>query len=63
MSGIQYVVDDKGKKTAGVIDLKEHGELWEDFHDSLSVRERANEPRESFDAVKRILVRQGKLRG
>ena len=32
MKGIQYVVDDSGEKTAVVIDLREYGELWEDFY-------------------------------
>lgn len=31
MEGIQFVIDDKGQKTAVLIDLKKHGELWEDF--------------------------------
>jgi hypothetical protein len=32
MEGIQYVLDDKGEKTAVLIDLKKHRELWEDFY-------------------------------
>ena len=35
MQGIQFLIDDKGHKTAVLIDLKEHGELWEDIYDSL----------------------------
>ena len=35
MSGIQFVVDAKGAKTAVVIDLKKFGGLWEDFYDTL----------------------------
>jgi hypothetical protein len=48
MEGIQYVMDDKGEKTAVLIDLKKHRQLWEDFYDAALVRERMNEPRESF---------------
>ena len=33
MKGIQFVVDDKGEKTAVLINLQEHGELWKDFYD------------------------------
>jgi len=35
MKGIQYVVDDAGERRAVVIDLKQHGELWEDVYDCL----------------------------
>ena len=63
MSGIQFVIDDKGKKTAVVIDLKRHRAMWEDFCDALVARERAHEPRESLASVRKRLVRQGKLRG
>ena len=52
MSGIQFVVDEQGHKTAVVIDLKKHSRIWEDFHDALLARSRKNEPRESLDAVR-----------
>ena len=61
MSGIQFVLDDKGHKTAVLIDLKEYAQLWEDFHDSLLFRRRSREPRESLGSVKSRLRRQGKL--
>ena len=63
MEGIQYVTDDKGRKTAVLIDLKKFGELWEDFYDALIARERADEPRESLEVVREKLRRQGKLDG
>jgi hypothetical protein len=56
MDGIRFVVDEKGNKTAVLIDLKEHGELWEDFYDSLIARARADEPRESLESVAPRLV-------
>jgi hypothetical protein len=43
MNGIQFVVDDKGNKTAVVIDLKKHGALWEDFWDGLISESRRKE--------------------
>ena len=61
MGGIQFVLDDKGHKTAVLIDLKKHAQLWEDFYDSLRVRQRSHEPRESLDSVKNRLRRMGKL--
>jgi hypothetical protein len=61
MKGIQYVTNEKGIKTAVIIDLKEYSELWEDFYDALTAKKRENEPRESLDAVKSILKKSGKL--
>jgi len=61
MKGIQFVTDEMGRKTAVLIDLKKYGELWEDIYDSLLARQRANEPRESIESVKRRLQKQGKL--
>ena len=62
MQGIQYVTDEKGNKTAVLIDLKKYGGLWEDMMDILTARQRANEPRESLESVKKRLQKQGKLR-
>jgi hypothetical protein len=63
MKGIQFVVDEKGKRTSAVIDLKEHGELWEDFYDTVLAKQRASEPRESLESVRKRLRQQGKLDG
>ena len=63
MKGIQFVTDETGHKTAVLIDLKKYGEVWEDFYDALVARSRENEPRESIEAVKRRLQKQGKLDG
>jgi hypothetical protein len=63
MRGIDFVTNKSGKKTAVLIDLKRHGQLWEDFYDSVVAGNRTHEPRESLDAVKDRLHRLGKLRG
>jgi hypothetical protein len=63
MEGIQFVTNAKGQKVAVQIDLRKHGELWEDVYDSLIARQRAEEPRESLDFVKRRLIKQKKLDG
>jgi len=55
MRGIQFVVDEKGKKIAVVIDLKKNSELWEDFYDRAVARERESEPRETIESVKKRL--------
>jgi hypothetical protein len=62
MNGIQFLVNEKGKETAVLIDLKKHGRLWEDFYDSVICKQRKNEPRVSWETVKRRLRRAGKLR-
>lgn len=63
MGGIQFVVDEAGKETAVVIDLKRHRRVWEDFYDNLLAERRKNEPRESWAKVKSRLKRTGKLNG
>ena len=63
MQGIQFVTDEKGQKVAVQIDLRRHGKLWEDVYDSLTTRQRAQEPRESLQSVKKRLIKQKKLNG
>lgn len=55
MSGVTFMTDAKGTKTAAVIDLWRHRKLWEDFYDNLIAESRAHEPRETFDSIKRRL--------
>jgi hypothetical protein len=62
MGGIQFVVDEKGKKTAAVIDLKVHKALWEDIEDVLVSRSRSREEGVPLAKVKAGLVASGKLR-
>ncbi len=63
MTGIQYVTDGEGRKTAVLIDLNIHGELWEDIQDVLVSREREKEKSIPFEKVKAELIENGKLRG
>jgi len=55
MKGIEFVVDEAGDRRAVLIDLAEHGELWEDFYDTLLAKEREHEPRETLAEVKKQL--------
>ena len=50
-----------GSKSAVVIDLRRHGELWEDVYDNLVPQERIGEPRESLEQVRQRFVKSGKL--
>jgi hypothetical protein len=55
MKGIEWVVDEKGDRKAVLIDLSEHGELWEDIYDTLLAEERKREARETLAEVKKKL--------
>jgi hypothetical protein len=61
VKGVQFVINERGEKTAVVIDLRKHSGVWEDFYDASMARQRQHEPRESLTAVKRRLRRGGKL--
>jgi hypothetical protein len=63
MNGIQFVTDDKGRKTAVLIDLKTHGALWEDFWDGLISESRRREKGIPIGKVKADLIRRGRIRG
>lgn len=56
IKGVQYLVDDRGKPTAVVIDLRKHRKLWEDFYDRALAESRRAEPRESLESVKTRLA-------
>jgi hypothetical protein len=55
LKGIRFVIDEGGERESVLIDLKEHGELWEDFYDAAVARQRRDEPREPLSEVKRKL--------
>jgi hypothetical protein len=61
--GIQFLTDEKGHKTAAVIDLKVHKALWEDIQDVLVSKSRRHEKGVSLDKIKAGLIASGKLRG
>ncbi len=63
MTGIQFITDEKGRKTAAIIDLKKHRALWEDTEDLLVSRSRQHEKRIPLEKVKADLIKSGKLRG
>jgi len=56
MKGVQFLVDEKGEKTAVLTDLKRHSELWEDFYDRAIARSREEEPRETLESVRKRLM-------
>jgi hypothetical protein len=63
MTGIQFITDERGRKTAAIIDLKTHKALWEDIEDVLVSRSRRHEKRIPLEKVKQGLIKSGKLHG
>lgn len=57
----QYIVDEKGEKTAVILGLEEYQELLEDLHDLAVIADRRDEPTASFDEVKKRLKEDGLL--
>jgi len=58
---IQYIVDEKGKRTSVIIPLNEYEELLEDLHDLAVIAERRDEPTVSFEKLKKKLKADGLL--
>ncbi|TVQ06068.1 MAG: hypothetical protein EA368_17940 [Leptolyngbya sp. DLM2.Bin27] len=52
MDGVQFLINEKGEKTAVLLDLEQWGDLWEDFYDILVTRSRAEEETVSWDDLK-----------
>jgi len=60
MTGIQFLTDEKGRRTAAVIDLKKHKALWEDIEDGLIAESRRKEKGIPLEKIKADLVRRGR---
>jgi hypothetical protein len=43
MTGIQFVTDEKGRKTAVLIELRRHKAIWEDLWDGIVADSRRKE--------------------
>ena len=61
MKGIQYLTNERGERTAVVIDLKRYKDLWEDFQDAIIAKMREKEPKVPIEEVEKRLKAQGKL--
>ena len=62
MTGIQFLTDEKGRKTAAVIDLKKHSALWEDIEDVLISESRRKEKGIPLEKIKADLAKRGRVR-
>ncbi len=63
MTGIQFVTDEKGRKTAVLIDLKEHGAIWEDFWDGLVSESRRKEKGIPYEEYRARRLKDNRQRG
>jgi hypothetical protein len=61
MRGIRFVVDERGRKVAAIIDLKIHRKWWGDVEDVLVSRLRRPEKRIPLRQAKSRLIKTGKL--
>ncbi|MCK5267876.1 MAG: type II toxin-antitoxin system Phd/YefM family antitoxin [Spirochaetes bacterium] len=57
----KYIIDDKGKKTAVVLPIKEYEKLKEDLHDLAMVAERRDENTITLKEMKKRLKNDGLL--
>jgi hypothetical protein len=57
----QYIVDQRGKKTAVVLPMEGYRRLLEDLHDLAVVAERRDEPTVTLEELKRRLRQDGLL--
>lgn len=57
----QYIIDERGQKTAAILPIEEYQELLEDLHDLAVVAERRDEPTISLKELKQKLRKNGLL--
>ena len=57
----QYVIDEKGQKTAVIIPVEDYEELLEDIHDLAIIAERRDESTIAFEELKKKLKKDGLL--
>ena len=63
MRGVNYLTNDRGIKTAVMIDLKTHREEVEDFLDVLEAKFRKNEVKEEASLVFERILNEKKSNG
>ncbi|MCL4706319.1 hypothetical protein KJ068_14210 [bacterium] len=61
-NGFRFLIDEKGDKTAVLIDLNKHRRLWEDFYDLMMIEARRNDPRMDWKTAKKQLLTKRKTR-
>jgi hypothetical protein len=62
MTGIQFLTDEKGRKTAVLIDLKKHKTIWEDFWDGLVSESRLKEKSARYEDYRATRLKRPRRR-
>jgi hypothetical protein len=57
----QFIINEKGQKTAAILPIEKYEELLEDLHDLAVVAERTDKPTITFDELKERLRKDGLL--
>lgn len=58
----EFIKDQRGRKKAVVLSIRQYNELLEDLHDLAVLAERRDEPTTNWEEVKRKLRADGLLR-
>jgi hypothetical protein len=61
MTGISFLTNNKGTKTALVLDFKAHKELVQDILDGIEAESRKNEPKKPYSEIRKELIAQNKI--
>ncbi|HEY5177947.1 MAG TPA: hypothetical protein VII95_20520 [Terriglobales bacterium] len=62
MIGIQFITDEKGRRTAAIIDLKKHKALWEEIEDGLILESRRKEKGIPYEQYRASRLRRNRPR-
>lgn len=60
-AAVQYVTDDKGRKTSVILPVDTYEEMLEDIQDLVAVAERRNDKKFSLIEMKKRLKKDGLL--
>ncbi len=60
--GVKFLFDERGERTAVMIDLRQGRGLWEDILDVATAKSREREPAESWATVRARLEKAGRLK-
>jgi hypothetical protein len=60
-AAVQYVTDDKGRKTSVILPVDTYEEMLEDIQDLVAVAERRNDKKFSLVEMKKRLKKDGLL--
>lgn len=57
----EYIVDKKGRKKSVILDIEEYEELLEDIESLALIADTQDEPKKSFEGIKKRLEASGRL--